>query len=357
MSWVKGIEKETEKIFCYPESAETPPDREWIYLDKNENHFLSKSYLERVISRCIREVDLRRYPVEEEVRFKEELCNFLSVSPTNVVMGNGCSDLINILCHTFLREGSEAVVVEPTFSMYRWNIERQRARLLVSYLKDDFSLTPSAVTSRMSKNSRLCFISSPNNPTGNKFGLDEILEIGLALPGLLAVDETYVEFSDGSCIDLLGKLENLVILRSFSKIGFAGIRLGYAITTPRIASLLKKFIRPYSIDSLSLRMGIEILGDYEPVRRAYGALTSERQRFESELKTITGVTPYPSQTNFILIKLDKDTVLISRRLKDKGIIVKDLHDYPLLYNHLRVTVGTPEMNEVFLSGLRRVMES
>lgn len=359
LKWLRGIEEEVERIFHYarpPEpSGEVGVGKKWIPLDKNENFFLPETYVRKILSKCLGEVDVRRYPEEEETRFKERLCGFLETPPENVVVGNGCDDLIDIACHTFLRPGDDAIVVAPTFLMYRWSVERRGANVVETYLREDFSLDIASITSRASQKTRLCFICSPNNPTGNQFNPDEILEIGESLPSILIVDETYVDFADGSCVDLLDQLDNLVILRTFSKIGFAGLRLGYALSNPRIIGLMEKFIRPYSLDSLSLKVGFEALGDYEPIRRALEAVISERERLTSELKTIEGVTPHPSKTNFILVEVGKDVSLIHRSLLGTGVLVKNLRGEPLLSNHLRVSVGTPEMNEVFLNGLREAM--
>ncbi len=334
-----------------------PPDvsEEMIRLDRNENTFIPIELIRNMVKNVTHIVDIRKYP--DEGPLYNALSRFLGLDNERIVIGSGGDDIIYKLSLAFIDKGEEAIVVVPTFKIYRWAVERVRGRVKEALLNHDFSLDIDRVLELYGKNTSLIFICSPNNPTGNIFSETSIKLILENVECPVVVDETYYLFSGKSLENLFEEgFENLILLRSLSKIGFAGIRLGYLVADNKITSIMRKFIMPYSLNTFSISIGLEVVRNFGMINAFIEDLIEERERVLSNLRSIKGVKAYDSYTNFILVKLlNKEVSIAIQALRRQGIVVKDVSTYPLLGNCFRVTIGSREVNDRFLKVLEEVM--
>ena len=212
-------------------------------------------------------------------------------------------------------------------------------------LNDDFTLNLPAVLAAIEQHQpALIFVSYPNNPTGIAFEREQVEAIIAAAPGLVVIDEAYGSFSRDSFLPQAGSLEKLVVMRTLSKIGFAGLRVGYAVGHPAVMNELAKILPPYNMNQLSLATANFALRHYDWVLEHVEILKQERSRMQQALSQFSGVTAFASEANFITARVP-DAEALFAALKEQGILIKKLHGgHPLLNQCLRFTIGTPEQN-------------
>jgi len=354
---VRKIERILENLKNLPEYRVSVLNRRILRLDRNENFVIPKEVVQTIINRALRDVDLRRYP-DEEVELYHTLADFLDVHEDQLVIGSGEDDIIYKTSLAFLGRGGEAIIVVPTFEMYKWAVERVGGTSRDVLLNEGFSLNVERVLEAYNERTNLIFLCSPNNPTGNSFSEQAIRTILDSVDCAVIIDEAYYYFSNKSLISLLNEnYENLIIMRTFSKIGFAGIRLGYLVASKKVASIVRKFVMPYSINTFSLLIGMEIIRNFDLIQESIGRLIKERERLANELKKFNQLLVYNSETNFLLVRLLEGNVKeLIKQLMDKGIAVRDVSKYPLLANCFRVTVGNAKMNDSFLRAIKEILE-
>jgi histidinol-phosphate aminotransferase len=324
-------------------------EEEIIRLDKNENLFLSKSFFSGILKELAEELDPRFYPQTEQLTLTHKLAEYLDVPSASIILGNGSDELIETIVRVFLGSDKEAISITPTFSMYRLIVNNQRSTCIDSSLKTDFSLDVGNLLSKASSITRLCFICSPNNPTGNQFKFEAIKEVIDQFQGIVIIDEAYVEYAPYSVGEMINEYENLIVLRTFSKaFGLAGLRIGYGLAHPKLTSALKKLHLPFNINTFSLHLASKLLDKTKIVHTAITRLKTERSRFYTKLTKIPGVTVFPSNANFLLFTTEKDITSLGDKLLNHGILVRNIDNIPHLGRCLRVTVGLPEMNDKFL---------
>jgi histidinol-phosphate aminotransferase len=230
-------------------------------------------------------------------------------------------------------------------------------RLIEVPLRDDFSLDLDKFMDACERSTRILFLCSPNNPTGNQFPADQVRELAEKFEGLLIVDEAYVDYAAHSVVDLTEDHENVVVLRTFSKaFGLAGLRIGYAVTNQRIAAALKTIQLPYNVNVVSLELALRALTRIDEVRAAVDQIKVERDLLIGNVKGIPGLVPYPSDANFVFLMTPRPARQIRDALAEKGILVR-CYDSSSLSNHMRVTVGTAQMNDRFVRALGEVMDA
>jgi histidinol-phosphate aminotransferase len=205
---------------------------------------------------------------------------------------------------------------------------------------------------------RLLFLCSPNNPTANQFGTNEIQLLVKEFPGVVIVDEAYAEFAEYSLVPLQDKFDNLIILRTFSKaFGLAGFRLGYCVANADLATILSKKLQlPYPVSSVTLRMGLKLLENADVVEKVVTRLKVERKKLIRRLNQVNGVRAFDSQTNFVLFQTDEQSDVVYQGLLSRGILVRNLGKILHLNNCFRATVGTPRMNAKLVDGLKEISE-
>jgi histidinol-phosphate aminotransferase len=227
-------------------------------------------------------------------------------------------------------------------------------------LRPDFSLDVDAVLNKADKDTRLLFVCSPNNPTGNQFREADIKRLLQEFKGVVVVDEAYVDFAQGSVINWVREFDNLVVLRSFSKaFGLAGLRLGYLVSNKSIVEYVQRVVGPFNVNSVTQQTIALALEKWSYFKQQINSVVNEREWLMKQLKQIDGVNPYPSEANFILFKVTKDSLTsatVVERMENRNVLVKDRGHLPLLENCIRVTVGTRNMNEAFLSALKESLE-
>ncbi|MEM1538825.1 MAG: histidinol-phosphate transaminase [Candidatus Bathyarchaeia archaeon] len=327
-----------------------------LKLDANENFFIPRDKLVDLIVESIEEFDPRLYPQEDLMELRERLSAYVKVPTDFIAVGNGSDELMERVAHLFLESGEQALTVSPTFSMYRHAVGLQKAQLLEVPLKEDFSLDTEKLLSKSSSKTRLLFLCSPNNPTANQFKIEELEYLIENIPGIVVVDEAYVEFADNSVVQLIKKYENLIVLRTFSKaFGLAGLRLGYCIADAEIANVLSKNVGlPYPVNTIAIKVGTKILERRHLMEKAVEQLKAERERLIKALNEIEGVKAFESQTNFLLFQTEKPSTEVYQGLLKRGIIVKSLGAILKFNNCFRATVGLPEMNIRLIQALKEI---
>ena len=328
-------------------------------LDLNENLLLPNGLMRRLLLRACQNLDTRLYPSPYGALAAEAISGFLGFDKSCIFVGNGEDDVLDSIARAFIGKGSKVVIVEPTFPVYANLVRMYGGRELLVNLRSDFSLDVDAVIEECGRGAVLLFICSPNNPTGNLFDSEDLEQIVRNFDGVVILDEAYGEFSKGSNLELTRDFDNLVVLKTFSKaFGMAGIRLGYFVSNRSIVNLMKRIAPPFSVNAIAERLVKLVLDNWEYFNRYAEAIIKERNRLFSKLAKIKGVTPYPSQTNFILFKIAREqpsSLTVTEALGRRGVFVKDFGSNPLLKNCTRVTVGPRNMNDRFLNALEEVL--
>lgn len=328
---------------------------EIVKLNSNENFFISKDKLLEFLKEITEEYDPRIYP-QEEYKLKEKLGDYLNVPADRIVIGNGGDELIERITRLFLEKGDQVLSVTPTFAFYKHCASLLGAKYLEAPLKKDFTLDTEQILAMITPKTRLLFLCSPNNPTANQFKKSEIQFLIKEFPGVVVVDEAYVEFAEYSMAPLLDKFENLIVLRTFSKaFGLAGLRLGYVAANSDVATTLsKKAQQPYPVNSIALRMGLKLLANIGIMKKAWEQMKVERGALIRELNEINGVKAFDSQTNFVFFQTSKQSSEVYQGLLSQGVFVKNLGRIINLPNCFRTTVGLPKMNIKLLKALKKI---
>lgn len=330
------------------------PARDMVKLDAMENPYPLPGDLAAEMGRRLARVAVNRYPDPAAPGLKARLRDAMRIPEhLDLLLGNGSDEVLQVIAMAIARPGAVALAPEPSFAMYRLSAIACGLRYVGVALARDFSLDEPALLAAIERERpAVTWIAYPNNPTGNLFPREAILRIVEASPGLVVVDEAYYAFSGGATLlDEVGRHPNLLLVRTVSKLGLAGLRLGVAIGTRDWLTELEKLRLPYNVNVLSMAAA-ELLLDHRDVLDAQTrAIVAERARLEAALDAIAGVTRYPSAANFVLVRVP-DAPRAFEGLKRRGILVRNFHgSHPLLEHCLRLTVGTPGENDQLLEAL------
>jgi len=327
-----------------------------VKLNYNENLYITRAKVILLLKQVAEECDFRIYPQEEEIRLKEKISQYLKVPQESVAIGNSSDEVMERVIRMFLEPGNSAVTFLPTFTVFKYCVQYQGADFVGVPLKNDFSVDIAGISKAFSKDSKLLYLCSPNNPTASQLKLDEIESLTAAFPGIVLVDEAYAEFADYSVVSLINKYENLIVLRTFSKaFSLAGLRLGYAVANPSLARVLDKTPAPYPVNVISLSMGRKMLENINIMQESVKALKAERGNLINQLNKIKGVQAFDSKANFVLFNTAKPYEGVYERALGQGLVIKKLGKLLAYENCLRSTVGLPEMNVKLLTVLRAYM--
>lgn len=315
-------------------------DREMILLDANENPF---------------ETGLNRYPDPMQTELKERLAKVKAVEPSHIFLGNGSDELINLLMVAFCEpKEDEILLVPPTFGMYQVSANLNGVACVEVPLISGFQLNVSEILARATDRTKMIFIPTPNNPTGNRFPMKDIKAIVAGFPGLVVVDEAYAEFSPGeTAIDWLADYHNVVVLQTFSKAqGLAGARVGMAFAHPDIIGVLNKIKAPYNLNVLSQQAVFDRLDNADAVANEVQLMLKEKEVLTSTIQQLRLVKEiFPSDANFILIRVD-DSQLRYKQLIDKGIVVRNPSNQYACENTLRISIGTAAQNKALIAAFK-----
>jgi histidinol-phosphate aminotransferase len=330
---------------------------EIVKLNYNENLFIPREKLAELMRKVAEECDLRIYPQEEENKLKQKIGDYLKTPKDRVVVGNGSDELIDRIGRLFLEKGDKAVSVTPTFPIFSYCIKHQGAEFTAVPLLNNFGLDAAKLIDNFTSETKLLYLCSPNNPTANQFGMDEVEALIEEFPGLVILDEAYAEFADYSMVPFVDDYENLIILRTFSKaFGLAGLRLGYALTNTDLAkTLTEKTPLPFPVSVFTLNMGQKLLENLDTVKKAVEELKVERGTLIKRLNKIGGVKAFDSETNFVLFNTEKPSEDVYENLLKKGILIKKYGKILHMDNCLRTTVGLPKMNDKLLEALKETL--
>ena len=326
-----------------------------IKLDAMENPYTLPAGVRARIAAAAANVEINRYPDGGGDAVKKALRDTLEMpAAAGVILGNGSDELIQMLTTLVAAPGATVLAPDPTFVMYRRYAVHAKARYVAVDLRADFSLDLAAMLAAIERERpALVWLAYPNNPTGNAFDAGDIGQIARAAPGLCVVDEAYYAFAADSFLPRVLDFPNVAVLRTLSKIGMAGLRLGYAVAHAGWIAELEKVRPPYNVNALTQAVVPILLQEGVLIVEQAGAIRAERTRLAAALGAIRRVTVHPTQTNFVLARVP-DAKLWFETLRAAGILVKNLHGaHPLLDNCLRITVGTPVENDRLLSALER----
>jgi histidinol-phosphate aminotransferase len=330
----------------------------YIKLDAMENPYQLPDALRAELGQRLADAALNRYPVASYATLKQKICAGLGVpSGYDVLLGNGSDELISIMATAVARQDKRAVVMAPTpaFVMFARSAQFAGADFVGVPVKADFSLDLPAMLAAIEQHKpSLVFLAYPNNPTGNLFDAGDMEAIIRALgdTGIAVVDEAYQPFAKKSFMGRLAEFPNLVVMRTLSKLGLAGIRLGYLSGDPALLEQFEKVRPPYNVNVLTQVAAEFALDHLNVLDRQAELLNAERARLAAELAALPGVEVFPSAANFISLRVP-DADQVCSKLRDEKVLIKNLSKMDkVLANCIRVTVSTPEENTAFLNALK-----
>lgn len=317
-----------------------------IFLDANENPYGS-----------LTGEAFNRYPDPYQQEIKSKLALVKGVSPKQIFLGNGSDEAIDLLVRAFCRPGIDNIILlPPTYGMYEVSASINDIAITKVNLTEDFQLRPKEILAAVDENTKIIFVCSPNNPSGNKMKREAILEILLGFEGLVVVDEAYIDFSDEeSFTEELSQYPNLLVMQTFSKAwGLANLRIGMAFASEEIIRILNLIKPPYNISGLTQEKVLDSLAKATEINRVVKVILEERKHLQRELEAFPFVKKvYPSDANFLLVKVPNAKKMYDD-LVSKKIILRDRSKVVLCEDCLRITVGTREENEAFLKSFKKL---
>jgi len=331
-----------------------PPGNGMIKLDAMENPYSLPPQLREEIARLVADAAINRYPDAGARCLKEKIRAVTGLAQgTELLLGNGSDEIIQLLALAFAKPGATLLSVEPSFVMYKMIAAFTGMQYVGVPLTEDFALDLPAMLSAMERHQpALVFLAYPNNPSGNLFDADAIAQIIAAAPGLVVVDEAYYAFASASFIPMLARYPNLLVMRTFSKLGMAGLRLGFLAGSPVWLAQLEKLRLPYNIGVLTQLVAEKLLQHHDILLQQAEQIKQDRTWLYERLVGTVDVRAYPSEANFILFHV-AHAGKVFEGLKQRGVLIKNLHGaHPALTGCLRVTVGTPQENERFVAALQ-----
>ena len=319
-----------------------PVEREVVYLDANENPF---------------DNGVNRYPDPQQRKLKEVIARRRGVAANQLLLGNGSDEVLDLIFRAFCIPNQDKIIVmPPTYGMYRVLANINCISLDEVPLNDDFQLVTKNILNQISTQTKAIFLCSPNNPSGNSFRREDILTLLQSFTGLVVIDEAYIDFStQKSLVSDLSSYPNLIITQTLSKAyGLAGIRLGICIASEEIIDILNKIKPPYNINSLTQERAISALADWDTTQRQITQLVAERKGLFAQLEKISFVEKvYPSDANFLLVRVD-DANKRYAQLIENDIVVRNRSKQVGCENCLRLSVGTPQENQILIETLNRL---
>ncbi len=325
--------------------------RDLIKLDANENLYGPSP---RVLEVLTRPDDYHLYPDASQQAARQALATYTGADPNCIIVGNGSDELIDLLLLATIEPGDEVIAPVPTFGVYLARPPLFGATVRAVPRRDDFDLDVEQIEAAINERTKLVFLASPNNPTGNLVTSQQLVRL-LRTGVLVVLDEAYFEFAGRTLLPLSREFDNLVVLRTFSKwAGLAGLRIGYGIFPPSLAEAVWRVKQPFNVNALALRAIEAALADLPVQMQKVIRIRLERGRLFRGLRRLDLLQPYPSRGNFILCRVTRgDAHDLHRRLLARGILVRK-YDDPLLRQYLRITVGLPEHTDRLLQALREI---
>ena len=313
-----------------------------VFIDANENPF---------------QTNINRYPDPQQSKVKERLAEIKGVSVSQILLGNGSDEVLDLLYRAFCEPKQDNVItLPPTYGMYSVLADLNAVEIKSVMLDESFEPQVTQILETQNDNSKILFLCSPNNPTANSFNAGKIEQLIMGFNGIVVIDEAYVDFTyQESWITRLNDFHNLVVTQTLSKAyGLAGIRLGICYASEFIISVLNKIKPPYNVNQLTQEKALERLNNLNDVTNEVDFILKQRQQLMIQLSEISFIqTVFPSDANFILAKVDDANKRYSQ-LIEKGIVVRNRTTQPLCENCLRFTIGTEEENKTLIKTLNQL---
>jgi histidinol-phosphate aminotransferase len=313
-----------------------------IFLDANENPY---------------ETELNRYPDPYQTELKSKIAELKKIDTDHIMLGNGSDEVIDLLVRLFCQPYRDNILIfPPTYGMYKVVADLNAVNVKTVDLTEDFQIDINKTIASIDAQTKLIFVCSPNNPSGNSMNRKSILRLLDQFDGLVVVDEAYQDFSQNtSFIEELKEYENLVVMQTFSKaMGLAGSRLGMCFANPKIIKYLNRIKPPYNVNNLTQNIAFETLNNYSKVQKQIEQLLKEKAQLAIALEQIQWVKKvYPSESNFLLVKVDDANKRYNELLEQK-IVVRNRHNQPGCENCLRFSIGTPTENKILINTLNQL---
>ena len=315
---------------------------EMVFLDANENPF---------------ENGVNRYPDPQQTAVKKELSSLKNIPIDQILLGNGSDEVLDLIYRAFCEPKQDSVItLPPTYGMYKVlaninNIEEKEV-----FLNESFEPKVEEILKAANENSKILFLCSPNNPSGNSFSNEAVEELLIKFNGLVVIDEAYIDFSaQQSWLTRLNEFPNLIITQTLSKAyGMAGIRLGICYASTEIITVLNKLKPPYNVNELTQQKALKRLLTKNKVQNEINDILEQRSKLIEKLKEISFVEKiYPTDANFVLVKVD-DAVKRYNQLIERGIVIRNRTTQPLCENTLRFTIGTKNENKLLMKALKEI---
>jgi histidinol-phosphate aminotransferase len=350
---------------CALAAYHVPDSAGFVKLDAMENPYTLPEKLRIELARRLSEIALNRYPVPSYTALKAKICSKLGVpAGFGVVLGNGSDELISMISIACAKPGAKVLAPVPGFVMYAVSARFAGMEFVGVPLRADFTLDKSAMLAAIAEHKpAVTYLAYPNNPTANLFDGDDMTDIVRAVgdSGIVIADEAYQPFARVSFMSRLTEFDNLVVLRTVSKLGLAGIRLGYMAASRALLAEFDKVRPPYNVNVLTEAVADFMLDHMEMLDGQAAAIRKERTRLAVELAALPGIEVFPSAANFVLIRVrgkGRNSNDVFDELLERKILIKNVGKmHPLLKNCLRVTVGTAVENTSFLDALRAALSS
>jgi len=324
--------------------------RGMIKLDAMENPYPMPNALHEGWQQMLANANIHRYPDADMVELRQKIAQLDGLNADQVLLGNGSDELIQMIL--MAADSGACAIPTPTFVMYQMLSRWLKRPVITLELDDDFGLDAQNLLRTCGREkAAVIFLACPNNPTGNMWPLETVRAVAQGFKGLLVIDEAYRPFADRTHTELIAP--NVIVLRTFSKMGWAGLRLGYALGDANTIAHINKVRLPYNINSLTQQSALLLLRHRDLFGSQCMRIVEERQRMMARLAALDGVEPSPSQANFILLRV-ADAERSFAHLKSCGILVKNLHQAnTVLAQCLRITIGTPEENDALIRAMEK----
>jgi histidinol-phosphate aminotransferase len=342
-------------VYTRPAAPHMRPERE-IRLDWNESPYPPSPHAVVAIASCATH---NRYPEFDARKLREALGHYVGAPADQVIAGAGLDNVLETLMFLLIGLGDRVIVSEPTFMVYRLLVAGHGGEVVDVPLRSDFSLDADAILAAADEDTKLIVICNPNNPTGNLFSPDAIDWVVRETSSLVAIDEAYAEFAGVSHLSLMDRYPNVAILRTMSKFaGLAGMRVGYGVFPESLMPYLLRVMPGFcNVSAVATAAAIASLEDVGYNQAVVARILADRDALADRLRQIPGVAPLPSATNFLLVRLPvSEAAPIVRELARRGISVRHFANPAFgIADCLRVSVGTPEENDIFADELKAIL--
>lgn len=347
----KLVRREVNEACSYPETA-LPCT---IKMDSNENEWGLPGDICRLLEEGVKDFPFHRYPDSDCTGLREKLGHYTGVPAKNLMVGNGSDELIRYVVDTFVGSADKVVIPNPAFSMYGFFVSLAGGVVVTVEPGESLNIDAERVAkAARDQRAKVVFLCNPNNPTGGVLSEGEIRMIVEGAPGIVVVDEAYYEFYGRTAIDWIEEYPNLVVLRTMSKaMALGGLRVGYLAAGDLLMDYLGRVKVPYNVGSFSQHVACRVLENREAIDKWLETFREVRDDFVEDLKSIDGVTVYPTLANFVLIKLNR-AHRVWEALFKKGILTRKYGE-GILEDCLRITICPPQQNRIFIEQLKEML--